>query len=115
MLVSILHRITGDGMAIVGSVLLVWWLAALAGGRESYEYFLDVFTYGSGKLKPLGLLFGIGLTLALFQHMTSGIRHLMLDTGAGYELSGNKRFAQATMAVSVIATAGYWFYLLAGN
>ena len=26
MLVSILHRVCGDGMALVGLALLVWWL-----------------------------------------------------------------------------------------
>lgn len=115
MLVSILHRVTGDGMAVVGSVLLVWWLAALAGGKESYDFFLGLFTFASGRLNPIGLLFGIGLTLALFQHMMSGIRHLLLDTGAGYELRANKRLALATMLVSVIATAAYWSYMLAGK
>ncbi|MFN6934699.1 MAG: succinate dehydrogenase, cytochrome b556 subunit, partial [Tsuneonella sp.] len=29
MAVSILHRVTGDGMALVGLGVLVWWLAAL--------------------------------------------------------------------------------------
>ena len=44
MLVSILHRATGSGMATVGTVLLVWWLAAAAAGAESYAEFLDSFT-----------------------------------------------------------------------
>ena len=39
MAVSILHRITGDGMALMGLGVLVWWLAALAGGAESYANF----------------------------------------------------------------------------
>lgn len=115
MLVSILHRITGDGMAIVGSVLFVWFLVAVAGGRDSYALFLKLFTLDGGQISPLGLLFGIGLTLAFFQHMMSGIRHLLLDTGAGYELKSNKRFAQATMVVSIVLTTAYWAYLLAGK
>ena len=32
MLVSILHRVSGDGMALVGLFVLVWWLGALASG-----------------------------------------------------------------------------------
>ena len=39
MLVSILHRATGDGMALVGLGLLAWWLGALASGPEAYEIF----------------------------------------------------------------------------
>ncbi len=115
MLVSILHRVTGDGMATVGTVLFVWWLAALAGGSATYAQFLDVFTLKSGALNPLGYLFGIGLTLAFFQHMASGIRHFVLDTGAGYELKSNKLWAQSTMIVSIVLTIAYWAYLLAGK
>ena len=39
MLVSILHRITGDGMAFVALPVLLWWLGATAGGAESYATF----------------------------------------------------------------------------
>jgi succinate dehydrogenase / fumarate reductase cytochrome b subunit len=115
MLVSILHRLTGDGMATVGTVLFVWWLAALAGGPVSYEAFMAWFVDGSGVIKPLGYLFGIGLTLAFFQHMASGIRHFVLDTGAGYELKTNKLWAQSTMLVSIALTAAYWAILLKGH
>jgi succinate dehydrogenase / fumarate reductase cytochrome b subunit len=111
MLVSVLHRITGSGMATVGSVLLVWWLAALAGGAESYATFRDVFTYANGRLNIIGYVIGIGLTLALFQHMASGVRHLFLDTGAGYELKRNKMGAMASLIISVVATAAFWLIL----
>ncbi len=105
MLVSILHRATGSGMATVGSLLLVWWLAALAGGAESYATFRGVFTTDSGALNVFGIIIGVGLTLSLFQHMMSGIRHLFLDTGAGFELKTNKTFAMLTMVASVTLTA----------
>lgn len=111
MLVSILHRATGAGMATVGAMLLVWFLAALAGGAESYATFRDVFTTDAGGLNVLGYVIGIGLTLTLFQHMMSGIRHLVLDTGAGYELGRNKTFATLTMAASVTLTVAFWLYL----
>ncbi len=111
MLVSILHRVTGSGMATVGAGLLVWFLAAVAGGAESYATFLDTFTLESGKLNVLGYIVGIGLTLSLFQHMMTGIRHLVLDTGAGFELKTNKLGALATMFASVALTALFWLYL----
>ena len=60
MLVSILHRVTGSGMATVGTLLLVWWLAALAGGAESYATFLDVFTTDSGSLEVVVLDHDVG-------------------------------------------------------
>ncbi len=102
-------------MATVGTLLVVWWLAALAGGPASYDAFLDVFTYASGKLNALGYVFGIGLTLAFFQHMASGIRHFVLDAGAGYELKSNRIWAQSTLVASVALTAAYWAYLLVGK
>ena len=111
MLVSILHRATGDGMATIGTALFVWWLAALAGGQESYARFIDVFTYADGRLNIVGLVFGIGLTLSLFQHICSGVRHLVMDTGAAFELKRNKNFALATMIGAVVLTALYWLYL----
>lgn len=110
MTVSILHRVTGSGMATVGSVLLVWWLAAIAGGRDSYALFHFVFGEVAGG--ALGYIFGVGLTLSFFQHMATGVRHFVLDTGAGYELRGNKRGALATMVFSVLATIVFWAFLL---
>jgi succinate dehydrogenase / fumarate reductase cytochrome b subunit len=111
MLVSILHRVTGDGMATVGTVLMVWWLAALAGGVESYATFRGVFTTAAGHLNILGWIIGVGLTLALFQHMLSGIRHLVMDTGAAYELKTSRNFARVTMVLSIVFTAAFWLYL----
>ena len=54
----------------------------------------------------------IGLTWAFFQHLLSGIRHLVTDTGAGLELSPNKMFANATIVGSMMLTAALWVYLL---
>lgn len=115
MAVSILHRVTGSGLATVGAVLLVWWLVSLASGPEAYAGFVDTFTYQSGELNALGWLFGIGLTLSLFQHMGSGIRHLVMDTGAMYELKANKLSAQLTWTFAIVMTLIFWVVLLAGK
>jgi succinate dehydrogenase / fumarate reductase cytochrome b subunit len=115
MVVSIVHRITGDGMATVGTLLLVWWLAALASGKEAYDKFVDVFTTSNGALNILGYVIGIGITLSFFQHMSSGIRHLVMDTGAGYELKVNRMGAWATVIASVTLTVLYWAYLIMGK
>jgi succinate dehydrogenase / fumarate reductase cytochrome b subunit len=112
MAVSIIHRVTGSGLATVGAIVLVWWLVAAASGTAAYASFIDIFTYASGKLNILGYVFGIGLTLSLFQHMGSGIRHFFLDVGANYELKGNRMSAQATWVFSIIATILFWGYIL---
>ncbi|WP_448663233.1 succinate dehydrogenase, cytochrome b556 subunit [Sphingomonas sp. CJ20] len=112
MVVSILHRATGSGMATVGTVLFVWWLSALASGAPAYDAFVDLFTLKSGALNIPGYILGIGLSFAFFQHMASGVRHLFLDVGANFELGGNKRTAIATIVFSVLATVGFWIVLL---
>ena len=112
MLVSILHRVTGSGMATVGVGVFLWWLCALASGPEGYAKFLDCLTVDSGAPNWLGYILGVGLTLSFFQHMMTGIRHFFLDAGAGYELKTNKRWAVAIMIASPILTALYWAYIL---
>jgi succinate dehydrogenase / fumarate reductase cytochrome b subunit len=111
MTVSILHRATGSGMATIGAMLLVWFLAALASGAEAYAAFRDVFTYADGRLNIIGWVLGVGLTLSLFQHMMSGIRHLVMDTGAGFELKLNQRLALLTFVGSTVLTLAFWLYV----
>lgn len=111
MTVSILHRATGTGMALVGAPLFTWWLAAAAAGPKAYATFFDVFTTSTGRLNIVGWVVGVGLTLCLFEHMMSGIRHLVLDTGANYELRRNKQGAVAVMVAAVVLTAAFWLWM----
>lgn len=111
MTISILHRATGSGMATVGALLLVWWLAAIASGDAAYAVFRDVFTTSTGALNPIGWVVGVALTWAVFQHMASGIRHLFLDTGAAYELKVNRLSARLTMVFGLVMTILFWLYV----
>lgn len=115
MLVSILHRATGTGMATVGTLLLVWWLAAVAAGPEAYASFRDVFTHADGRLNVIGWVIGGGLTWALFQHLANGVRHLFMDVGAGFELKTTKATSTAAVLAGAVLTVVYWAYLFAGK
>jgi succinate dehydrogenase / fumarate reductase cytochrome b subunit len=106
MVVSILHRSTGVALSVAGLLLLSWWLLAIAGGPRAYGDFVKVATH------PLGLFVLIGLSWAFFQHTLSGIRHLIMDSGTGFELKTNKSMAYATIAGSLLLTAALWGYLL---
>ena len=106
MLVSILHRVTGVGLSILGLAVLTWWLMAIAAGPADYA----TFTAAAGH--PIGLVVLVGLTWAFFQHLLSGVRHLTMDTGAAFELDTNKRFAILTIVGSVILTAALWAWIL---
>jgi len=105
MAVSILHRITGVGLALLGMGLMTWWLAAAASGPEAYETFTGWATW------KWMLVVWIGLSWALFQHMLSGLRHFVMDAGAGYELNTNKFWAWAVLLLALVFTALLWAYI----
>jgi len=106
MAVSILHRATGIALSFAGLGILTWWLFAIGNGPEAYATFTKAATHS------FGLVVLIGLTWSFFQHLLSGIRHLVMDTGAAFELGINKTFAILTIGGSVLLTALLWFYLL---
>jgi succinate dehydrogenase / fumarate reductase cytochrome b subunit len=106
MLVSILHRATGTALSLAGLAILTWWLMAVAEGPVAYAHFTKI------AMHPIGLVVLVGLTWSFFQHLLSGIRHLVMDSGAGFELGVNKSFAILTLVGSLVLTAGLWAYLL---
>ncbi len=126
MLVSILHRVSGNGLAIAGLAVLLWWLGALAGGAESYASFTgwmwaDLTTlewsgldFLPSLLKALLKLLLIGLSWAFFNHVASGIRHFVMDIGAGYELSTNRLWSILSIVLGVVLTAAFWAAILLG-
>ncbi len=121
MLVSILHRATGTALAIGGGLIFAWWLTAAAMSPAAYAIFYHWvveadLTSPKAPLQHLvnilAIIVGVGLSWSFFQHMASGIRHFVLDTGAGYELKTNKTWSIATMVFSVLATVLFWLVIL---
>ena len=106
MFVSILHRVTGNGMAVAGLGVLLWWLGALASGPEAYATFAWAMT------TPVGYLVLVGISWAFFSHMASGLRHFVLDVGAGFELNANKIWSVVCPVLGVVFTAAFWALLL---
>ncbi|HEX3677715.1 MAG TPA: succinate dehydrogenase, cytochrome b556 subunit [Sphingomicrobium sp.] len=106
MLVSILHRATGTALSIAGLALLTWWLMALSKGSDAYA------TLEKAANSWIGIVVLVGLTWSFFQHLLSGIRHLVTDTGAGYDLRANKTSAILTIVGSVLLTALAWAWLM---
>jgi succinate dehydrogenase / fumarate reductase cytochrome b subunit len=106
MAASIIHRASGTALSFAGLAILTWWLYAIASGPQAYESFTKAATH------PLGLIVLVGVTWSFFQHLLTGIRHLVTDTGAGLELGVNKTSAILTFVGSVVLTAALWFYFL---
>lgn len=105
MLSSILHRVTGVG-ASVGILVLLWWLGALVSGPAAYADFQEIAT------NPIGLLVLVGVSWSVIAHAITGIRHFVLDTGAGYELGQNKLWANVSTVAGFVLTALFWAVLL---
>jgi succinate dehydrogenase / fumarate reductase, cytochrome b subunit len=106
MVASIIHRASGIALSFAGLAILTWWLFAIAHGADAYAGFTKASNH------PIGIIILIGLTWSFFQHLLSGIRHLVMDTGAAFELGINKTFAILTIVGSVLLTALLWVYLL---
>jgi len=109
MAVSIIHRVTGNGLATAGALGLIWWLMAAATGPEAYATFVTCAT------SPIGYLVMAGLSWFFFQHLFSGLRHFVLDMGAGYDLKTSKTWSILTFVLSTIATAAFWAAICLGK
>lgn len=106
MAVSILHRVTGHALALVAVPILVWWLLALSSGQDAYKQFFDLAAGWPGYVV------GIGFTWIFFQHLANGVRHLVMDTGAGFDLDDNRRSSTATLIFSLLITVALWAFVL---
>lgn len=121
MLVSILHRATGDGLALAGGIILTWWLYAAASGGACYASF-QYYVWKAAEGDVIGFIANIfgrvvlfGLSWAFFQHMLSGLRHFVMDMGAGYELKASRTGSIATIVLSIALTILFWAWLLVGR
>jgi succinate dehydrogenase / fumarate reductase cytochrome b subunit len=98
---SIIHRITG-GALYFGTLLVAWWLIAIASGESYYETASWVF----GSI--IGQIILFGFTWALVQHMLGGLRHFMWDLGYGFDKHFTTRMAKASFVAAPIITVLLW-------
>jgi succinate dehydrogenase / fumarate reductase cytochrome b subunit len=98
---SILHRITGFGLAL-GSLLLAWWLVAAAMGPDAYDTF-EALAYGW-----FGRFILFGFTLALVYHSLNGVRHLFWDLGYGFAVPTANRSGLIVYGLTIVLTVVIW-------
>lgn len=94
---SILTRITGNGL-LVGTILVVWWFLAAASGPEAFAVADGVITSFFGDIVMLLSLW------ALWYHTLAGVRHLIWDTGRGFDLPTAEKLAYGVIGGSVLLT-----------
>jgi succinate dehydrogenase cytochrome b subunit len=101
LLMSGFHRVTG-AVLYFGMLLIAWWLIAAASGPNAY----GDFEWFIGSL--IGRLVLFGYTWALLHHMLGGVRHLIWDTGRGFEPAEREFLAMATLVGSISLTLIVW-------
>lgn len=106
MVMSIFHRITGAALYF-GTLLLAWWLLAAATGPEQFSTASWFFSTWIGQV----ILFGY--TWALVHHALGGIRHLIWDTGYGFDLKSVDAMCWGTIIGSVALTIVIWIGVIA--
>lgn len=103
---SILHRLTGVALSF-GLIALVAWLVAAASGPEAYRAAAEgVFATTWFKVPLLGWLF------CFFYHLGNGIRHLVWDTGRGFEPAQIRLGGWLVVVAAIAATLVYAFLVI---
>jgi succinate dehydrogenase / fumarate reductase cytochrome b subunit len=101
MATSILHRATGMAL-YVGALIAAGWFIALAAGSDSFD------GYRAFLGSPIGYLILFGLTFSLFYHLGNGVRHLVWDTGRGFEPKTADMSGWAAIVFAIVATVLIW-------
>ncbi|MDB5478144.1 MAG: sdhC [Alphaproteobacteria bacterium] len=104
-LTSILHRATGAAL-VAGSLIIVYWLMAIAHGAPAYDRFQHVVQH------PLGQVVLFGFTWAFWYQLLSGTRHLFWDSGYGLELKRAKMLGVIIIISSIVAAIATWIYII---
>jgi len=107
-IMSITHRATGVFLAM-GTLVLVYWLMAVAVGPGAYQQAQHLL--GS----PFGLLILFAWSFSLFYHLCNGIRHLFWDAGCGFELKTVYASGYFVWVATLVLTGLAWGLALMEN
>jgi succinate dehydrogenase / fumarate reductase cytochrome b subunit len=100
-----LHRITGVAL-VVGTLLLIALLLALAAGPEPYAK-VQAFC-----ASWIGLFMLFGWSWSLCYHLCNGIRHLAWDIGWGFEIPRMNQTGWIVVVISGLMTVLIWACVL---
>ncbi len=96
--ISIIHRITGVFLSI-GLIFFVCMILETAAGEQAYQNMQSITDMLIVRLLYWGFIY------ALFFHLCHGIRHLIWDSGCGYERETMNRNAFMELGASIILTS----------
>ena len=95
---SIFIRITGNAL-LVSTLFVVWWLLAAATGPSSFAFASYVITSWFGDIVMTLSLW------ALWYHSLGGLRHLIWDTGRGFDIGMAEKMGWTMIFGSLFLTA----------
>jgi succinate dehydrogenase / fumarate reductase cytochrome b subunit len=101
MAMSIVHRVTGMALYF-GTILLAWWLMAVASGPQAYHLFSSFIGSWIGRLLVLAY------SWALIHHLLSGIRHFVWDLGYGFKPAEREGLTWAALIGGIVLTVLLW-------
>jgi succinate dehydrogenase cytochrome b subunit len=97
-IVSILHRISGFAMLVIGIPLGLYALQQSLGSADAFASLKSFFS------NPLAKLVLIGLVWAYLHHFCAGVRYLLLDLDRGIELKPARQSSVIVLVVSLALT-----------
>lgn len=98
-IVSILHRISGALLFLVGIPFILYLFQQSLTSELSFERYQAVVSHWFAKLVLLGLAWGF------LHHLLAGIRFLFLDLHMGCDLPSARKSAAIVLFASLILTA----------
>lgn len=105
-MVSILHRLSGAALYLIGLPLLLFGVQCSLASPEAFDNFRSALS------NPLAKIVLIGLIWAYLHHFCAGIRFLFLDIHQGIELRPARVTSVIVLAVSLALTliVGVWLW-----
>lgn len=98
-IVSILHRVSGALLFLVGLPFVLYLFEQSLTSELSFQAYRAVVSHWFAKLVLLGLIW------AYLHHFCAGIRYLLLDVHVGVDKASAKTTASVVMGVSLALTA----------
>lgn len=98
---SILNRATGVAL-FIGTFMVAWWLIAAATSESAYNVAMG-FAHTN-----IGTFILFGWSVALFYHLSNGIRHLCWDMGYLLKIKDAYKAGYLVMLSTIILTAVTW-------
>ena len=99
-IVSILHRISGALLFLVGIPLLLWAAQRALASPDGWAQMRATFS------SPFAKIVLVVLAWAYFHHLIAGIRHLLMDLHIGMTLKPARQSAAVSLVLALVLALG---------